>query len=159
VSAQEVIDFIKKERKKIWLVEPNEVKKLLETTGTFGQTCTVVLYIESETRQMVDFLYCLREAAKQEDVTLDSLRTITRTWLDLTAAKAEGWYHLSDTLRIIKEAASALDRITTKDYYNALLEELLLYIGRLNFWIEMRIPWYEIIGTFEWIVHGKSSYH
>jgi len=155
MSVRQVIDFIRKERKRIWLIEPDEVKRLLKTTGTFDQTCTVVLYAESETRQMADFLYCLRDAAKREAVMLDSLRATTRNLLDLMAAKWEGSYHLSDTLRVIKEAAFALDKKMNKDDYNALVEELLLYIGRLNFWIEVHIPWYEIIGTFEWVVHGK----
>jgi len=155
MSVTEIIDSIREARKRIWEKEPDEVRKLLKTMGSYDENCMVMLYTESETRQLVDFLYCLRGAAKKEEVTLESVKAITKLVLEFYAEKFAGWYRMTDTVRLFKDAVSALGQMVDKTEYNALLEELLLYIGRLNLWIEVKIPWHEIIGTYEWIVHGK----
>lgn len=155
MTVTEIIDSIREARKRIWETEPNEVRKLLKTMGSYEQNCMLMLYAESETRQLVDFLYCLRDAAKREEVTLESIKAITNVALEFYAEKFDGWYHMTDTVRLFRDAISAVGQMVDKVEYNALLEELLLYVGKLNLWIEVKIPWYEIIGTYEWIVHGK----
>jgi len=146
--------LVRESRKRIWNTEPHEVKKLLKIRS-YGQNCMVVLYAESETRQLVDFLYCLKVATKREKVELESIKEITKVLLEFYASKFNGWYQMSDTANLFKEIISAIDEITDKVNFNMLLEELLLYVGRLNFWIEVKIPWYAIIGIYEWVVHKK----
>ena len=155
MTVTEIIGSIREARKRIRETEPDEVRKLLKTMGSYEQNCTLMLYAESETRQLVDFLYCLRDAAKKEEVTLESIKAITNVVLEFYAEKFDGWYHMTYTVRLFRDAVSAVGQMVDKAEYNALLEELLLYVGKLNLWIEVKIPWYEIIGTYEWIVHGK----
>ena len=76
MTVPRIINLIREARERIWKTEPSEVRKLMEIRS-YGQNCTIVLYAESETRQLVDFLYCLKIAVKREEVTLESIKEIT----------------------------------------------------------------------------------
>jgi hypothetical protein len=153
MSEESIAGLVKKARKRIWEKEPSEVRNLLKVVGTYDQNCMVVLYAESETRQLVDFFHCLRGTVNRDEADLDSAMAILRSVLDLSSAKFDSWYHLNDTASLFREVASPFRKIRDKNECNVVLEELLLYIGRLNFWIDVRIPWYAIIGLYEWATY------
>jgi hypothetical protein len=39
--------------------------------------------------------------------------------------------------------------IGSRDEFIGFIEELILYIGRLNQWLDARMPWYELVQTYD----------
>jgi hypothetical protein len=60
-----------------------------------------------------------------------------------------GWLKLNETERFLKDISSDMMAIGSRDEFIGFIEELILYIGRLNQWLDARMPWFELVQTYD----------
>ena len=57
--------------------------------------------------------------------------------------------NMRDTTELLRQASEEVQRLSSRGELQALLEELIRYVGRLHYWIEPIMPWGPIIRAFE----------
>jgi len=141
----------------LWQGEPDDVRRLREeVVGAYRHSAPVILYAESETREFIDYLWTLRRLMKSPEVSLASVSTIVSTLLELKADKWDRWYKLKDVPRALRGVAEALRSFEgTEEEYIELIDLLLLYIGKFNFWLDANIPWLAVSTAFDYQLHGR----
>ncbi len=80
---------------------------------------------------------------------MTSLKAITRVILDFYAGRMNGYYKQYTVERVLRNAKAALDCVEKKEEFKQLMEELLLYIGKLGWWYEIAVPWVELNQLYE----------
>lgn len=163
MSVKSTIDEIRRITDKIWRVEPEEIRKCLDVDATYYQHLMTGDFVECETRQMVDELYIIRISANRNDVNLGSLKAIMSVLLSFYETKwdkGEDWFKKGSlTNKVLHESKAIVDKVESKDEFKDLVEAILLFIGKVNFWIDARIPWAELTGTYEplWYKNRTSN--
>jgi hypothetical protein len=138
-------------REKTWAQEPEDVKNLLDPTKGYTDTwdsCFFpTLYAWEETVASRNVFYVIRQTLMQDDV---DFKTVRRLAQNLTAMYVPfiKWANMPEAEKLFQEAAAQMDTIATSEELIQLLEELICYTARLNYWIEPHMPWTEMIGAF-----------
>lgn len=52
-------------------------------------------------------------------------------------------------LNNVKEFSEKVIGIESIDEFVEFLEELIFYVGRLNYWLDQSMPWYEIVQAYD----------
>ena len=138
-----------KKRKEIWVDEPQEVKASFKTAkGTGDSTFFPCLYGDFEARACHHALYTLRQTLRSGDVDFETIKVLARNSLR-NYLPYLNWPRLHDSEKFIKAVAEELSAIDSESEFTQLLEELALYVGRLNYWMDQSMPWYELIQAYE----------
>jgi hypothetical protein len=146
---QASLEKIRAAREAIWLHEPADVGRLKTRKGARNQGASAVLYAAMKLGQLVVFLNHLRGVARQGGVDLGSMKRITGPMLEFYAAQYGGFYQLIDTAAIVRQGEIGLRDVRTLDEYMALVGELSLYVGRMDYWVDLEIPWPQFGEVFE----------
>jgi hypothetical protein len=56
---------------------------------------------------------------------------------------------MTDTAAVVRRAKAALQGVETLQECTALTGELCLYIGRMDYWVDLLIPWARFGDVFE----------
>lgn len=148
-----IMDMIRTNRRRVWSIheKPEEVKRLLRKKTVFDQNCSILMYAESETRVLVDILWIIRNSAKEKYVDLGCLSKMAAGFLKFFARRFRNEYQeaLEITVSTLEECESAIMQAKSVEIIQSIVEELLLYIGQLNFIIDQEIPWKDIADTYE----------
>jgi len=148
---REILQYLRDETKVVWSSEPRDVKKIREKVlGAFRHTGPVVLYAESETREIVDYLWHLKAAAHEGSVPPQHLKVLVCRILDSKADKWRRWYKMEEIPQLMEEVSRGLRNVEKGEDLVELIEAFLLYIGRVNFWLDSAIPWLSISSVFDW---------
>jgi len=141
----------------VWQCEPDDVRRLREqVVGAYRHSAPAILYAESETREIIDYLWTLRRLMKSSEVPLASLSKVILALLELKADKWGRWYKLQDVPRVLRRVADALRNFDgTEGDCLELIDLLLLYIGKFNFWLDGNIPWLAVSTVFDYELHGR----
>ncbi|MBW1699240.1 MAG: hypothetical protein JRH18_16475 [Deltaproteobacteria bacterium] len=144
-----LVEKVRKRREKIWVNEPGEVgESFLKARGTGDSSFFPCLYGDFEARACHHALYTIRQTLRDGDVDFKTIRIVTKNSLN-NYLPYLNWPRLYDSEKFIKEVAEQLETIESEDEFIRLLEELALYVGRLNYWIDQHMPWYELIRAYE----------
>ncbi|HSB78386.1 MAG TPA: hypothetical protein VLM91_06345 [Candidatus Methylomirabilis sp.] len=136
-------------REAIWLTEPADIARLRTRKGARNQGASAVLYAAMKLGQLVTFLNHLRGVARKGRVDLGAMRAITDPLLDFYADTYGGFYRMTDTADVVRLAKAALREVRTLDEYVELTGELSLYIGRMDYWVDLLIPWAKLGEAYE----------
>jgi hypothetical protein len=68
---------------------------------------------------------------------------LLRLLLRRAAVRLGGWYLLREAGELAERTAAALDTADAATRL-ALLRELTFYVGRLNYWLDLAIPWNDV---------------
>jgi len=147
-SFGQVIKMTRKERENIWLRRSEDIATLKRRIGSMKQNFTTVMYADNDTQAMVKYLYNLREVSKMKKADLATLKQAAALMLEFDKRRAIVYYRLNRTAKLLGEAIEALKKVRTVKGYQALIGEVLLYIGRLNYWIDLEIPWSKLAKAF-----------
>ena len=140
---------VQKKREEIWVNEPQEVKaSFLTAKGSGDSAFFPCLYGDFEARACHHVLYTLRQTLRSGSVDFETIKLMTKNSL-INYLPYLSWPGLLDSESFIKQTAEELFAIDSKNEFLRLLEELALYVGRLNYWIDQGMPWYELIQAFE----------
>jgi hypothetical protein len=69
--------------------------------------------------------------------------------LEFYAGTYGGFYQMTDTAAVVRRVKAALQGVETLQEYAALTGELCLYIGRMDYWVDLLIPWARFGDVFE----------
>jgi hypothetical protein len=138
---QSSLEKIKAAREAIWLDGPADLARLRTRKGARNQRASAVIYAAMKLGQLVVFLNHLREVARQGGVDLGTMKTIMKPLLDFYAETYGGFYQMTDTAAVVRQASAALGAVQSLEEYVALAGELSLYIGRVDYWVDLLIPW------------------
>ena len=127
--------------------EPAEIRTLLGKTGVMRPVGALV-YAEAETRKLHELLWLLRGAL----LTDGQLPSVTPAIIRHFVRRLAGWYGLHDAGRVVSSTLQRLEDGPGTDSL-PILDGLILYVGRLNFWLDARIPWDE----FNEVLHGMNA--
>lgn len=143
------LEKIKAAREAIWLNEPADIARLRTRKGARNQGASAVLYAAMKLGQLVTFLNHLRGVARKGGVDLGTMKSITAPLLDFYADTYGGFYRMTDTAEVVRLAKAALQTVKTLDEYVALTGEISLYIGRMDYWVDLLIPWAKLGEAYE----------
>jgi hypothetical protein len=154
------LDTLRAARKAVWDAEPAEVRKLLDPaegyTDTWESRFFPTLYGWLETVCSRNVLHVLRRSLLFDGLQLESARTVAARLLSMYVPFLK-WANLPETTELFEGAAEAVGQAETREELAELLEELILYSGRLNYRIEPHMPWPELIETFKEATGGGAG--
>lgn len=144
-----LVEKVRNKREEIWTKEPQEVKDAyLTAEGSGDSSFFPCLYGDFEARACHHVLYTLRQTLRSGDTDFKTIKIMTKNSL-INYLPYLNWPKLYDSENFFKEVADDLMAIESTDEFIQLLEELTLYVGRLNFWIDQSMPWYELVQAYE----------
>jgi hypothetical protein len=144
-----LVEKVRNKREEIWVNEPQEVKDAyLTAKGSGDSSFFPCLYGDFEARGCHHALYTLRQTLRSGDVDFKTIKLMTKNSL-INYLPYLNWPKLYDSENFFKEVAEELVAIESTEEFIQLLEELTLYVGRLNFWIDQSMPWYELVQAYE----------
>ena len=143
------VERIKAAREAIWQNEPADIARLRTRKGARNQGASALIYAAMKLGQLVVFLNHLREVARKGGVDLGTMMRITEPLLEFYASQYGGFYQMSDTAAIVRQARTALREAGTLEEYMVLTGELSLYIGRMDYWVDLVIPWAKFGEAYE----------
>lgn len=154
MTAENLARIIEEKIDVIWNTKPKEVDQALaKTRGTYGQSFFPAIYAESTTRDLVSTLMSMRDAAKREDTDSNTLKILFVKLLDMPLAYCE-WCGLDDTINLLQRVCAEIEKVNSKEGLVTMLELLVIYFNRLNYWIDENVPWFEILSVYEWVMKG-----
>jgi len=144
-----LVEMVRMKREEIWVDEPQEVKDAFQTAkGSGDSEFFPCLYGDFEARACHHALYTLRQTLRNGDVDFKTIKLMTKNSL-INYLPYLNWPKLYDSENFFKEVAEEVTAVESTDEFIQLLEELTLYVGRLNFWIDQSMPWYELLQAYE----------
>jgi cucumopine synthase-like protein len=138
---QALLERIKAARESIWLSQPADIARLKVRKGARNQGASAVLYAAMKLGPLVTFLNHMRGVAREGGVDLEAMKAITEPLLDFYADTYGGFYRMTDNAEIVCMAKVALPDVKTLAEYAELTGELSSYIGRMDYWVDLLIPW------------------
>lgn len=146
-----VAELLESKYREIWFKEPEDVKRLGtgQIQGAYRQTCGPILYAESETREMADYLWDLMTVIKEGRCEIDSAKNTITEILEHKLKKWSSWYKVEDIKILFKEVILAINKAESKEDLLSLLTPLQMYVGKFNFWLDAYIPWLSLSAVFE----------
>ena len=116
---------------------PDEVTALLGRRDVM-RPIGPLLYAEADTRTLHETLWLIRQEARSTGaVPLFASRVLRHA-----AGRLRGWYQLSGAAAVLEPAADALPGLSASHAAET-IDALMLYVGRLNLWLDLSIPWNE----------------
>jgi hypothetical protein len=146
---EQALEKIRKAREAIWFEEPREVEQLPGRKAAWDQAASTVIFAATKLATLITFLNHMREVARQGGVDLETMKAVTEPYLEFHAGVYGGFYRFSDTAEIVRLARGALSEVTTLGDYAILMGELAIYLNRVDYWVDLRIPWAEFGRAFE----------
>jgi hypothetical protein len=132
----------------LWSNRPEDIEALKKRAGAKNQGLTPLIYAESDTRALVKCLSYLREVSMTEELDLNTLKKITNIFLQNDQSRAIRYYQMEGYARFLEKSRQALNEAKSTLQYRHVIEEALIYVGRINFWIDEEIPWASLASTF-----------
>jgi hypothetical protein len=139
-------------REAIWFEEPREIERLTSIKATRNQSASTVLYAATKLATLITFLNHMRGVARGGGVDLGTMKTVTEPFLEFHAGVYGGFYQLSDTAETVRWAKEALADVTSLEDYATLTGELAIYLNRVEYWVDLKIPWARFGQVFEQLV-------
>ena len=146
---KKILQQIRSAREEIWHEEPLEVQRLSGRKAARGQAASTVLYATTKLATLITFLNHVRGVAREGGVELATMKAMTVPYVRFHAGILGGFYQLAETARITRLAEGALGEAGSLDEFANLLEELSIYLNRIDYWIDLHIPWAAFGRAFE----------
>ena len=97
---------------------------------------------------VTDLVFC---AGKGEpgDVDLATMVAMTEPYLAFHAGVYGNFYQFADTEKVVRWAIEGLAEVETLEGYAELIGELAIYLNRMDYWVDLKIPWAKFGQVFE----------
>jgi hypothetical protein len=135
---QQAIEKIKRAREAIWWEEPEEIRVLPGIKGAWDQGASTVVFAATKLATLITFLNHMRNVARQGGVDLGTMKAVTGPYLQFHAGVLGNFYQFADTQQVVRWAEDA-----------TLIEELAVYLNRVDYWVDTKIPWAKFGQAFE----------
>lgn len=143
---RDLLKEIQKETKKIWINKPEDINLMLVRKGPRGYNFTVCDYAAGATNAIVYFFHCIRITLKKEEtVDLKTLIALTCNLLNIEASRYRRYYNMRTSPELIEKVVDILrNKVKSVDEFSEILDTLTIYIGKLNYWLDLEVPWHEL---------------
>lgn len=135
------VDKIKAARESIWLQVPPEVNKILKRRD-LNHPAGNLLFAESCTRDYAELIWVFREQIVNDKFSDQAARKPLQIILENLSLNLGGFYMLKEGASLVDEVISEIENCSKGEMID-LLDELRVYLSRLELWLDMYIPWYE----------------
>lgn len=135
--------MLKDAQHRIWQEMPDEVRRLSEKRGML-RPLGPISYAEADARiysEIVSNLVLGERALSLPSGTAKS--PVVRYLLRRLETRFHGWYELPEAAVFVRNALAAVEQATDEESL-AVLEEITLYLTRLDLWLDLIIPWNEL---------------
>jgi hypothetical protein len=146
---EETLNKIVAAREAIWFEEPAEITRLPEIKAARDQGASTVLFAATKLATLITFLNHMRGVAKGGGVDLETMKAVTEPYLAFHAGVYGNFYKLADTAQVVRWAQEALGDAADLEEYAALVGELAVYLNRVDYWVDLKIPWAAFGDVFE----------
>jgi hypothetical protein len=143
------LERIKAAREAIWTEMPREVEELPAIKATRNQAASTVLYATTKLATLITFLNHMRGVARRGGVDLETMKAVTDPYLAFHAGVFGNFYQLDNTAQVVLWAREALPKAASLKDYATLVGELATYLNRVDYWIDLQIPWAAFGRAFE----------
>jgi hypothetical protein len=146
--ASQALDEARRARKAMWQAPPAEIERLRARRGVmlpFGP----LVFAESETRKLHENLWLLRERG--------DARLIAESGALLIRGAAN---QLSDFLGLHDSAHALIamaDALGDAGVSRAILDEAILFVGRMSHWLDLYFPWQKLNTLAEAAASGRRN--
>lgn len=152
----EVINKVASERREIWESEPEDIKRLTRHRGVHNSRYLPIHVAAGVVNTLGSVLYLLRQASKEEEVSLACLKALTKSTLDSNIAVAK-WLGMETLPQVLTDVVSVINKVESKVKYRELTEKLILYVKKVSCWIDYMIPWPQMNNLYEWLNPEKQE--
>lgn len=151
-----IVKELREKRLEIWENEPEEVRKsLLNSKGAYGQSFFPALFATEGTRNLHFTIVSFRKVALKETSDLDTMKDLLKSLMDIRVDQTFNWGGMPEIAKHLENVTHNIGAISERGEFIALLEELALYIGRLNYWLDTKMPWHELYNLYEKVKYKK----
>ena len=145
-------DELKAARMAVWAEEPQETMELVDPskgyTDTWDSTFFPSMYAWLETVASRNVLYVTRKALLTRDLDLETVKQMLEDILAMYVSFIK-WANLPETSELLQKASESVSDLNSKEEVIEMLEELVLYLSKLNYRIEPHMPWTELVQTYK----------
>jgi len=145
----EALEKIRTAHQAIWTEEPAEIKRLSSIKGAWDQGASTVLFAATKLATLITFLNHMRAVAMGGEVDLETMKKVTQPYLQFHAGVFGNHYQFADTAQVTRWAADAVPGVASLEDYAALIGELAIYLNRVDYWVDTKIPWARFGRVFE----------
>jgi hypothetical protein len=146
---KDALEKIRAAREAIWWDEPAEVKRLPSIKGARRQGASTLLFAATKLATLITFLNHMRAVARQGGVDLATMKAVAQPYLEFHAGVYGNFYQFANTAQVVRDASEALEEAETLPDYAAVIEELAIYLNRIDYWVDLKIPWAKFGQVFE----------
>lgn len=146
---QQALNNIERARQAIWWDEPAEIQRLSGIKGAWNQGASTVIFAATKLATLITFLNHMRNVARQGGVDLETIKAVTRPYLQFHAGVYGNFYQFSETEQVVRWAEAALGDVESLEDYATLIGELAVYLNRMDYWVDTKIPWAKFGQAFE----------
>jgi len=137
----------RKLRQEAWQAVPAEFERLRARRGVMIPLGPL-FYAESETRKLHENLWLLRDE-RGARFKSEAAALLLRGAADML----DGFLSMHDTAKGLTTMADAIGKEPSDT--SALLDEIILYVGRLSHWLDLYFPWRKLNAVAEAAADGK----
>lgn len=134
------------EIERIWIEEPEEVKKLRlgiidSGAGSYGQYFTTLVFADGEVRALGYLcLSGILRAIDDPDFDLGHIRKLSKILVPV-CAEFLGYAGLTRVWEFNRRFLGLIDRVESRDDLRGLVRSLVLYVNRMHGWLHFYFPW------------------
>jgi hypothetical protein len=147
MNVRELTDKIIAETDRIWLHEPDEVKRLrlglIESgAGIDNQCFTTMVFVDGELRDLGAYIFwSLINVAEDQIFSLDHCKKLYRVIVPVGAGFL-GFCGFEKLRAFHTEMEKTVDRLETKEEFREIVAALYTYVNRLHYWVHHMFPWH-----------------
>jgi hypothetical protein len=126
----------------VWQTVPSEILHLGKKAGIM-RPAGPVIYAEMDSHVFHEYLSAMNEQISTGVTDFSTFKEHLINFLDNFYKKMNGWYQLKQTAEVIESYHQRLKETNKMEHIKMLIENLILFVGRINLWIDALIPWNE----------------
>ena len=137
---------IAEEVDRIWLDEPDEVRKFRlgvidSGAGSYGQYFTTLVFADGEVRALGYLCYTtILNAVKDPDFGLEHVRKLAKMLVPV-CAEFLGYCGLTKIWDFSRRFLELIERVESKEELEDVVRSLVLYVNRIHGWMHFYFPW------------------
>ncbi len=134
------------EIKRIWLEEPEEIKKMSmgiidSGAGSYGQYFTTLVFADGEVRALGYLcLTTILQTIDDPHFDMDHIRKLSKTLIPV-CAEFLGYCGLTTLWEYNRRFLELVDKVDDRRELRGLVRSLILYVNRIHGWMHFRFPW------------------
>jgi hypothetical protein len=145
-AAEKLRREVEAETKRIWLDEPDEVRRLRlglidSGAGSYGQYFSTLVFVDGEVRALGYLCYTgILKVLDDPDFDLRHVRKVARTFVPV-CAEFLGYSGLGKVWEFSRRFLDVVEHEDSRERLRDLVRALALYVNRMHGWLHFYFPW------------------